>query len=391
MTPLIDGNLSYSQALFAQLYCYDQEPLNFALYQHEKNNSGIKAELVKHGLLSNISENIRTQPANIYDKCLLLHSEKQSANVQLYKDNNFIPVYYWAHGLIALDWFRYAQHITIEPSSAQKHFLIYNRAWAGTREYRIKFTELLQKNKLASICQTSFNPIDPENNCHFFNHVFANTSFIPETIDDVFPETAMTSSSSADFVIEDYANTKIEVVLETLFDDTRIHLTEKTLRPIACGQPFILASTANSLKYLREYGFKTFDSVIDESYDDEQNPVKRLELIIATMKDISLWEHDSVNWNKLNQIADYNRQHFFSNNFFNLLVSELKSNLQTAFDQLEDTNTGKNFIEIRKLYTKLPEEILTPLRNLYKQNSKEFIPILIKARGYYNRYLKSVK
>jgi hypothetical protein len=46
-------------------------------------------------------------------------------------------------------------------------------------------------------------------------------------------------------------------VAETVFD-TRIHLTEKTLRPIACGHPFILAAGPGSLKYLQTYGFRTF-------------------------------------------------------------------------------------------------------------------------------------
>jgi hypothetical protein len=47
-------------------------------------------------------------------------------------------------------------------------------------------------------------------------------------------------------------------------------LTEKALRPIACGQPFILAATPGSLQYLRSYGFKTFSGYIDETYDTIQ-------------------------------------------------------------------------------------------------------------------------
>jgi hypothetical protein len=69
-------------------------------------------------------------------------------------------------------------------------------------------------------------------------------------------------------------------VLETLFDDHRWHLTEKSLRPIACGKPFVLMATPGSLQYLRQYGFKTFDGLIDETYDSIQNPKQRLQAVL---------------------------------------------------------------------------------------------------------------
>ena len=62
-------------------------------------------------------------------------------------------------------------------------------------------------------------------------------------LENYYHPTGASSLASADFDIEDYNNTDIEVVLETLFDDTRWHLTEKALRPIACGQPFMFAAT----------------------------------------------------------------------------------------------------------------------------------------------------
>ena len=76
-------------------------------------------------------------------------------------------------------------------------------------------------------------------------------------------------------------------MLETLFDDTRWHLTEKSLRPSACGKPFMLAATAGSLQYLRSYGFKTFSGLIDESYDLIVEPHLRLQSIAQEMQRIS--------------------------------------------------------------------------------------------------------
>jgi len=372
---------------YPQLYCNDQEPLNYDFYQ--KNTYSAIAKM--HDKVPGI--NLRIFPYNIYDKCLLLHSEKYSIDVQKYRDSHFIPVYYWAHAIIALDWFRYAKNINIESSSTQKQFLIYNRAWSGTREYRLKFVELLQQNNLVNECQSSVNPVDQEHNIHFSEHVFNNALFKPLTdLQDTFPITTASSHASADFTINDYASTKIEVVLETLFDDTRIQLTEKILRPIACEHPFILASAAGSLEYLRNYGFKTFGGIIDESYDSEANPIARLHLIVKAMKDITQWsgEEQLDNWKKIKEIAAYNKKYFFSDVFFKLIVEELKCNLKQGLIEVEETNTSKNFLSLRKkFFTTL--KFSPSLKQYLLLNKTRIIYILLKARGYYNRYIRSLK
>jgi hypothetical protein len=399
LTPL-DLSMEYfpKNASKPQIICNDQEPLDYEFYQLSDYDVANHRHETEFGTRLEFTEpqNLRTYTNNIYDKCLLLHSEKRSVNLEKYKNSHFIPVYHWSHAIIARDWFRYAEYIDIQVSNTQKQFLIYNRAWAGTREYRLKFVELLQQHNLVNDCQTSFNPIDPEHNVHYTDHVFKNTAFAPDTIQDVFPVTSASSQSSADFTIEDYANTKFEVVLETLFDDERIQLTEKILRPIACGHPFILASTKGSLEYLREYGFKTFDGIIDETYDTEQDPVKRLHLIINTMKTIATWteEEQTLNWAKINEITKHNKQHFFSTEFFELVVNELKYNFKLAFDELEDTNTSKDFIDFRKKYYVLPEvnrhDVYIKKRAEVAHVRQDVVRQLTKARYYYNRYLKTL-
>jgi len=387
----------YGKTLDPEIICYDQEPLNYDFYQcvdAKFNNEYKKIFNVELKIFKSL--NLRYLGySNMYDKCLLIHSEKNSVEVEKYKNDQFIPVYYWSHALIARDWFRYAKHISIKPEKEQQEFLIYNRAWGGTREYRIKFVELLQQNNLHNNCKTSFNSTDPEHNIHYTNHVFKNVLFKPKIILDTFATTSASSNSSADFDISDYANTKFEVVLETLFDDSRIQLTEKALRPIACGHPFILASTTGSLAYLRDYGFKTFDGIIDESYDLESDPVKRLQMIVVEMKKITQWtaEEQQHNWNKINQITAHNKQHFFSEMFENQIIDELKYNLKTALNELENTNTSKNFLEARKNYYKLIQTI-DPVedenrRKWRKENKEQLMQTLLKARKYYRRYLKS--
>jgi hypothetical protein len=338
--------------LCPSLYCNDQEPLDYDYYKNSYRTWLL--ESLPHFL----------NGFTVYEKYLLLHSEKKSINVQKYQQDCFIPVYWWSHAIIALDWFRYAQHVILN-RQPKKTFLIYNRAWSGTREYRLRFAELLVQSNLQGSCQASLNPIEPELGIHYNIYQFKNPIWRPQTVlEDYFPTSTAKSHYSADFDINDYENTEIEVVLETLFDDDRWHLTEKSLRSIALGQPFILAGTAGSLDYLRSYGFKTFNDVWDENYDTIKNPEERLCAITDLMTQI-------VNWGPLTKkrkiaeaqaISEYNRKHLFSAEFFNQVVDELTTNLTTALADIESTKNYQGWLNYYNKYLS-DSNLLTRITN----------------------------
>ena len=327
--------------------CHDQEPLNWDMYDNLLGLSKLDKILIKH-LVPPVKNNI-CRGKTIYDKSILLHSEKRSAQCEIYQNNNFILAYYWSHAIISLDWFRYAQYVDQKKSDHRKIFLIYNRAWSGTREYRLKFADMLVSQNLVEFCNTKINAVEPELNLHYSQHNFLNQQWRPNhVLEKYFAANKFPSTSSADFDIVDYENSDIEIVLETLFDDDRLHLTEKILRPIACGQPFILAATAGSLQYLRDYGFKTFDSLWDESYDLELDSFSRLNQIVTVMKQISCWDPDTrrKKMQQAQQIVAYNKQHFFSQDFFQLVTNELKQNLKTAIIEANTTNTAESCLTL---------------------------------------------
>jgi len=357
------------------MICHDQEPLTFALYSKEICTDFCKTTLQKYQTLSekeidcvskiNTNMNLRLaldQPFNCYDFVLLLNSEKRSENLQTYEKNGFIGVYYLSHAMIALDWYRYAQHVKVT-KSRDKIFLCYNRAWTGSREYRLKLADLLISPGLVDACRTTVNSVDPESGIHYSDHTFENPVWKPKhALENYFSPTQASSDSSADFVISDYETTDIEIVLETLYDDGRLHLTEKTLRPIAMAQPFILAATQGSLQYLREYGFKTFDSVWNEDYDNIPDPAQRLLAIVELMKEIENWgpEIRTSKINQAQQIADYNKKLFFSSGWQQALIDEYKNNLEVAMDKMKSNCTGKHFLalldSIEHLLPELPPE-----------------------------------
>jgi hypothetical protein len=380
----------YTKFISPMIFCNDQEPLDFDRYENVQTASPYWQSLINKYQLKKY--NFQFQRHNIYDKSLLVHSEKRSTNLEKYQNNQFIPVYYWSHAVISLDWFRFAQYLQ-QKKQINKTFLIYNRAWAGTREYRLRFAELLIHLNLPEHCKTSVNPVEPEIGVHYNSHIFKNTQWRPQTVlENHFPISDAHSHYSADFDITDYEATDIEIVLETLFDDSRLHLTEKSLRPIACAQPFILAGTHGSLEYLRNHGFKTFGDVWDESYDLVEDPAERLMQIAELMKYISNWDPQirENNMARARDIAEYNRQHFFSDVFHNQVFNELQINLKNGLEELENTNTSSIYIERRKKIWNFPEykEIWHnpgPESYFPGRTRQDALKILARARHYYNR------
>lgn len=78
----------------------------------------------------------------------------------------------------------------------------------------------------------------------------------------------------------------VYIVSETVFHHPYPYLTEKTLSALLSKRPFIIIGASGSLRNLKSKGYKTFDSVIDESYDRITDPSHRLEAIFELVNDL---------------------------------------------------------------------------------------------------------
>ncbi|MBC8421872.1 MAG: hypothetical protein H8E03_00470 [Pelagibacteraceae bacterium] len=80
---------------------------------------------------------------------------------------------------------------------------------------------------------------------------------------------------------------------------------EKIMIPILFKKPFLNLGPLYGLEILKSYGFKTFDSIIDESYDTEVNLDKRMNMVLDELERLS--KIDLVEMTKkLKPILDYN-------------------------------------------------------------------------------------
>jgi hypothetical protein len=273
------------------LLCYDQEPLI----------SGFNERLFSHVMeFTNI-----TDP----DRIILLNTEleSQEKNILLEKFK-FREAYSFFHIFAVSDWYRGYEFdeslMPIEDRTITKKFITFNRLTGGARVYRSFLVSELAKRDLIEQGHISYS-----HDCPIYGHYRENIlesisrydilpDYAEETIrtldkikfplridstdDKYIPNGSMTLGS-----MKENMESFLHVVTETCFWDKKSHLTEKIFKPVMLQQPFVLVGCVNNLKYLKSYGFETFDKWWDESYDSIEDPIKRLQEVSEIVKYIS--------------------------------------------------------------------------------------------------------
>ena len=217
----------------------------------------------------------------------------------------------------------------------EQSFLNLNRRW---RAHRPMFVALLKANNLLHKGLVSFGPSDDNKNWEGTWHILdAYTQSYPETyellnkhkkeiismkpmyLDTEELVTNRARASSRDSWM--YARTYFSLVSETHYfkdgEEHGIFFSEKLFKPIMFKHPFILIAPRGSLAATRSLGYKTFRELdlIDESYDNEEDDIKRMLMIIKETERLSNLNGEALDdWlRKAQAICEYN---------FNLLWSK---------------------------------------------------------------------
>lgn len=114
-----------------------------------------------------------------------------------------------------------------------------------------------------------------------------------------------------------YSKGAIHIVLETEYRSTRLRYTEKTIKAIYAGKPFIIMASPGVLELLKSHGFRTFHPHINENYDAIESFGARIKAIadevdrLLAMSD----EEFSRTVSAVARIADQNRRYLGSDKF----------------------------------------------------------------------------
>ena len=211
----------------------------------------------------------------------------------------------------------YVKFKNIKPKSksSDKIFLNFNRRWRFHRPLLVILLfakKLLDKGyvSLAEIENHNFENVYPQlielvgtdqelvdlclrskNEICNIGNLFLDTTDL-ESPQTLIKHDETTLSNYQNF----YQETLVSLVTETLFfENNGRFISEKTFKPIIHNHPFIILGSPYTLEMIKEQGFKTFHPYINEDYDSEVDPIKRLRLILIELEKLCSLDDNGIN------------------------------------------------------------------------------------------------
>ena len=314
------------------LFFYDQEPLIDGMFD-------------KYAKVVSSSESTEWSKEHLWAKDIILVTSEKSNKVndfvssapkRFIRNLNHSTLYYFFHGFASLDWFR-AYHALNHNKKVVRDYKFdyqsFNRIVTGARAYRKTFVDQLRSDDLLKHGAVSYGVTDD-----------------PVTEERlVIDQKQLPGSASADIPDVDAF---WHIVTETVFYHDKLHLTEKIFKPIVSKQPFMLLAAPGNLEYLRSYGFKTFEGIIDESYDSIKDNDARINAVVSQLKwycDLSDDEKTEIQ-RKCEPIVEHNFQHFYGK-FREIITDELLDNTKKLFDEIGYDDSEIDYDSVRQLLT----------------------------------------
>ena len=218
----------------------------------------------------------------------------------------------------------------------EKHFLCYNRNM--THPHRLLIVSLLEKENLIDKGLVSYPKFSKKHfsgklNVHFNlgknlrNELLRSAESLklraPSVIDvDEWDTNHFDTSPSWP-----YEKTFFSLVSESQVVEDTLFLSEKIWKSIANKHPFVLVGSYKTLDYLHKEGFKTFHPFIDESYDKEKHPYKRIMKVIEEVKKLCSMNQLEINkfLSEIDDIIEYNYDKLINDHY----------NIDRTFKELE--------------------------------------------------------
>lgn len=118
-----------------------------------------------------------------------------------------------------------------------------------------------------------------------------------------------------------FADTYFSLITETLYTNYSIFPTEKTYRAISQWHPFIIVGNLHFLRHLRSMGYKTFNPIFDEAYDEEPDEQVRMKKILGEVERLCHKTPEELQemYELLLPILEHNANHLLSDRPWGIL------------------------------------------------------------------------
>ena len=234
-------------------------------YYHEGDNPArIKQRL------DTLAQQVRL-PEDCY---IVISANSAAANVPGFVYFNDFELWYYQRNLDQAA-------LPVHNQPRERDFTVLNRlhkSWRATAMADLQRHGVLDRSYW-SYCETgnvgTDNPIEIDSIAGLSSAAANFLAGAPYVSDELTQHTRNDHSvTEAKYHVNSYCN----IVMETHFDADQsggVFLTEKTFKPIKHGQLFFVAGAAGSLQALRDLGYRTFDNVLDTTYDRIEDNTKR--------------------------------------------------------------------------------------------------------------------
>jgi len=194
----------------------------------------------------------------------------------------------------------------------QTDFLILNKS---VKEFKLKFLEKIWSNNFFKKYKLRYTLVDLINielfkfNIDFRRELFGDLGDnTVKTLPNEYPINKNLKVGIDGVKVKWLFDSKVNIIVESIYKQPEqrfsdvVHISEKTWRCLAYGVPFVVVSTKNTLKYINDYGFKTFNVCIDENYDTLSDSERMQAVSDAAEELLSKWDD-----NKIEKICNFNR------------------------------------------------------------------------------------
>jgi len=188
--------------------------------------------------------------------------------------------------------------------------------YMGTSQNIVKYFKEYNNNDIAQLSDKEF----------VWPSILPQQSNIYQTVDEVTVDGVIVSLSQI-LPHDIYALTHSTVVAETQSDNEFSFFTEKIVKPILAKRPFVVASGQHYLKNLRKLGFKTFDGIINESYDQQPFLVNRMSDVASSILAVNQLDVDHY-LAQCKPIVEHNFQLMFETDWVALIVSDIVDTIE---------------------------------------------------------------
>ena len=233
----------------------------------------------------------------------------------------------------------------------EKKFLCFNRR---VKPHKLALILFLSKHNLLDKCYISFFMEDHSDSLSghtkqelfsWLNSQFRYDQLMSDLINeydvlkDNLPLKLNINNTYAKRYVDDddleyFSNSYFSLVTENIFfadlefnGQQQRFLSENTFKPIVMKHPFMLLASVRSLAYLKKLGYRTFNGLIDESYDTIENDTDRFLAVTNEIQRLCYQtDNEWLSWQQeILPIVEYNYQLLYEKNQDNFIIEKFYS------------------------------------------------------------------